>query len=186
MKLSLSKREINRQRWRERIDAWKTGNQPQKAFCEAHHLGLASFQRWHRIFKAEEAKGVTAYPAPVSFLPVRVRETVMKRTARKKLQQAKRRMKLWVRATRHLPGRAFLKALIRKLVDHYNYFGIRSNGDSVNSFFHYAIGCAFKWLNRRGGKRRSFTWVSFKVALKKLGVALPRIVERERQHATFV
>jgi len=76
MKLSLSKREINRQRWRERIDAWKTGNQPQKAFCEAHHLGLASFQRWHRIFKAEEAKGVTAYPAPVSFLPVRVRETV--------------------------------------------------------------------------------------------------------------
>jgi hypothetical protein len=76
MKPSLSKREINRQRWRERIDAWKTRNQSQKAFCKDHHLGLASFQRWHRIFKAEETEGVTAHPAPISFLPVRVRETV--------------------------------------------------------------------------------------------------------------
>ena len=73
---SLSKREINRQRWREHVNAWKTSNQSQKAFCEAHHLGLASFQRWHRIFKTEEAEGVNVHPAPVSFLPVRVRETV--------------------------------------------------------------------------------------------------------------
>ena len=73
---SLSKREINRQRWREHVNAWKTSNQSQKAFCEAHHLGLASFQRWHRIFKAEETEGVTVHPTPVSFLPVKVRETV--------------------------------------------------------------------------------------------------------------
>ena len=72
----LSKRAINRQRWRERLDAWKTSNQSQKAFCDGHHLGLASFQRWHRIFKAEDTEGVTLHPAPVSFLPVKVRETV--------------------------------------------------------------------------------------------------------------
>lgn len=107
---------------------------------------------------------------------------VMKRTARKKLQQAKRRMTLWIKANRHLPGRQFVKALNRKLVGHYNYFGLRSNEVSVNSFFHHAIGCAFKWLNRRGGKRRSFTWGRFKAALKALGVALPRTVERQRQH----
>jgi hypothetical protein len=91
---------------------------------------------------------------------------VMKRTARKKLQQAKRRMKRWIRANRHLPGRQFIKVLNRKLVDHYNYVSIRSNGDSVNSFYHYTIGCSFKWLNRRGGKKSSFTWAAFKVALK--------------------
>lgn len=111
---------------------------------------------------------------------------VMKRTARKKLQQAKRRIKLWIKANRHLPVRQFVRQLNRKLVGHYNYFGVRSNGDSVNSYYHHAIGCAFKWLNRRGGKRRSFTWASFKVALKQLGVALPRVVERKRQHAVFV
>ena len=111
---------------------------------------------------------------------------VMKRTARKKLQQAKRRLKRWIRANRHLPARQFIKEQNRKLVGHYDYFGIRSNGDSVNSFYHYAIGCAFKWLNRRGGKKSSFTWATFKVALKKLGLAMPRIVERKRQHAVFV
>jgi group II intron reverse transcriptase/maturase len=111
---------------------------------------------------------------------------VMKRTARKKLQQAKRRMKLWIKANRHLPGREFIKELNRKLVGHYNYFGIRSNEKSLASFFTHAIGCAFKWLNRRGGKRRSFNWTEFKVALKKLKVALPRIVEKRQQHVVFV
>ncbi len=110
----------------------------------------------------------------------------MKRTARKKLQQDKRRMKRCIRANRHLPGRQFIKVLNRKLVGHYNYFGIRSNHDSVNSFYHYTIGSAFKCLNRRGGKKSSFTWAAFKVALKKLGLAMPRIVERKRQHAVFV
>jgi RNA-directed DNA polymerase len=111
---------------------------------------------------------------------------VKKRTARKKVQQAKRRMKGWIRANRHLPGRQFIKVLNRKLVGHYNYFGVRSNGDSGNSFYHYAIGCAFKGLNRRGGKKSNFTWAMFKVALKKMGLAMPRIVERKRQHAVFV
>ena len=111
---------------------------------------------------------------------------VMKRTARKKLQQAKRRMKIWIRANRHLPGRSFIKELNRKLVGHYNYFGLRSNEKALGSFYNFAIACAFKWLNRRGGKRRSFNWAEFNAALKKLGVALPRIVERQRQHVAFV
>ncbi|EXJ14964.1 RNA-directed DNA polymerase (Reverse transcriptase) [Imhoffiella purpurea] len=111
---------------------------------------------------------------------------VMKRTARKKLQQAKRRMKDWIRANRHLPGRQFIQGLNRKLVGHYNYFGLRSNQQALGSFYSFSIACAFKWLNRRGGKRRSFNWGQFKEALKKLGVALPRIVEKQREHVAFV
>jgi len=111
---------------------------------------------------------------------------VMKRTARKKLRQAKKRMKQWIRANRHLPGRQFVKELNRKLVGHYNYFGIRSNEKAVGSFFSHAIECAFKWLNRRGGKRRSFNWPEFRTALKKLNVATPRIVEKQREHVVFV
>ena len=110
---------------------------------------------------------------------------VMKRTARKKLQQAKRRMSAWIKTNRHLPGRQFIKELNRKLVGHYNYFGLRSNEKALHSFYGHAIGCAFKWLNRRGGKRSSFNWGQFKAALKKLDVALPRIVERQRQHVVF-
>jgi hypothetical protein len=110
---------------------------------------------------------------------------VMKRTARKKLQQAKQRMKQWIRSHRHLPGRQFVKELNRKLVDHYNYYGMRSNEKALGSFYTHAIRCAFKWLNRRGGKRRSFNWSEFKVALDKLNVATPRIVEKQREHKVF-
>ena len=110
---------------------------------------------------------------------------VMKRTARKKLQQAKRRMKLWIRANRHLRGRQFIKALNRKLVGHYNYFGLRSNEKSLHSYYVWTVRSAFKWLNRRGGKRRSFNWAEFRMALKKLRVALPRITEKRREHVVF-
>lgn len=44
----------------------------------------------------------------------------------------------------------------------------------------------YKWLNRRGGKRCSFTWITFTKALTRLGVAKPRIREqRRREHAVF-
>ncbi len=110
---------------------------------------------------------------------------VMKRTARKKLQQAKRRIKLWIKFNRHLPGRQFIKELNRKLVGHYNYFGLRSNEKALGSFYTHVIRCAFKWLNRRGGKKSSFNWAEFKVALKRLGIAEPRVVEKQRQHVVF-
>lgn len=109
----------------------------------------------------------------------------MKRTARKKLQQLKQRMSAWIKASRHLPGRAFFDALKRKLVGHYNYFGLRSNEKALHSFYGHVIGTAFKWRNRRGGKRSSFTWGRFKQALRVLSVPLPHVVERRREHAVF-
>ena len=72
MRPSVSKREINRRRWRERISALKEGNQTQKAFCEAHHLRLASFQRWRRMFKVEDSEGLRIVTEAVRFVPVKV------------------------------------------------------------------------------------------------------------------
>ncbi|WP_006749051.1 reverse transcriptase domain-containing protein [Thioalkalivibrio paradoxus] len=110
---------------------------------------------------------------------------VMKRTARKRLQRAKQRIKEWIKGHRHLPGRRFIRELNRRLVGHYNYYGLRSNEQALHSFHQWAIGCAFKWLNRRGGKRSSFTWAQFNRALKRLGVAFPRTTERQRAHVAF-
>lgn len=69
---SLSKRQLNRQRWRERVNAWQGSGQSQKVFCQNHQLGLASFQRWCRLFKSQEK---STDPAPVAFLPVSVKQT---------------------------------------------------------------------------------------------------------------
>ena len=72
MKPSISKRAINRQRWRERISTWEKSSQTQKAFCADHHLRLASFQRWRRIFKAEDTEGSAIVTEAVRFIPAKV------------------------------------------------------------------------------------------------------------------
>jgi hypothetical protein len=110
---------------------------------------------------------------------------VMRRTARKKLQGACRRIKDWIKGNRHLKGRAFIVGLNRRLNGHYNYYGLRGNSRSLWRFYQWAIECSFKWLNRRGGKRKSFTWKAFTRALNRLGAAKPRITEKKRQHVVF-
>jgi hypothetical protein len=111
---------------------------------------------------------------------------VMRRTAPKRLQRACRRIKEWIKEHRHLPGREFIAALNRRLRGHYNYYGVIGNTEALNRFYRWATSCAFKWLNRRGGKRRSFTWEQFHVALEKLGIAKPQITEsNNQQHRVF-
>jgi hypothetical protein len=68
MSSSLSKREVNRQRWSERIQHWKRSDLTQKAFCERHQIGLASFQRWRGIFAQEEKSKAP----PATFLPINI------------------------------------------------------------------------------------------------------------------
>jgi len=106
---------------------------------------------------------------------------VMRRTARKKLQGACRRIKEWIMLHRHLPVRDFFSGLNSRLRGHYNYYGVRGNSRSLYRFFDWATACAFKWLNRRGGKRRSFTWVRFAQVLDLLQIARPRITEISRR-----
>ena len=110
---------------------------------------------------------------------------VTRRTARKKLQGACKRIKEWIKLNRHLEGRDFIAGLNRRLRGHYNYYGLRGNSRSLWRFYQWAIKCSFKWLNRRGGKRRSFTWEAFNQALKRVGVARPRIMVQQNQHKVF-
>jgi RNA-directed DNA polymerase len=106
---------------------------------------------------------------------------VMRRTARKKLQGACRRIKEWIQSSRHLLVREFFQGLNRRLRGHYNYYGVRGNSRSLYRFFEWAKQCTFKWLNRRGGKRRSFTWGRFTQLLDRVQIAKPRITEISRR-----
>ena len=108
---------------------------------------------------------------------------VMRRTARKKLQAACRRIKEWIVLYRHMPVREFFSGLSSRLQGHHNYYGVRGNSRSLYRFFEWAKACAFKWLNRRGGKRRSFTWTRFTQVLDLLQIARPRITESRRPRA---
>lgn len=110
---------------------------------------------------------------------------VMRRTARKKLQGACRRIKEWIKENRHLKGREFIEGLNRRLRGHYNYYGLKSNMNSLKSFYRWAMTCSFKWLNRRGGKHKSFTWKAFNQAIERLGVAEPAFTEKQRRHRVY-
>jgi group II intron reverse transcriptase/maturase len=106
---------------------------------------------------------------------------VMRRTARKRLQGACRRIKEWIQSSRHLLARDFFDGLNRRLRGHYNYYGVHGNSRSLYRFFDWAKQCTFKWLNRRGGKRRSFTWGRFTQLLELVQIAKPRITELSRR-----
>jgi len=106
---------------------------------------------------------------------------VMRRTARKRLQGACRRIKEWIKSSRHLLVRDFFDGLNRRLRGHYNYYAVHGNSRSLYRFFDWAKQCTFKWLNRRGGKRRSFTWARFAQLLEFVQIAKPCITEIRRR-----
>lgn len=105
---------------------------------------------------------------------------VQRRTARKRLQAACRRIKEWIQANRHLPGRMFFQRLNIRLQGHYNYYGVRGNSQSLKRFYQWAIACTFKWLNRRS-QRRSYTWAQFQRVVDRVHVAVPCITEVPRR-----
>ncbi len=109
----------------------------------------------------------------------------MQRTARKKLQGALRRIKDWIKQNRHLKGIKFITALNRRLRGHYNYYSVVGNLRSLWRFYSWAIECAFKWLNRRGGKRKSFTWKVFIKAIDRLGIVKPKLPVTIKRHRVF-
>jgi len=110
---------------------------------------------------------------------------VMQRTSRKKLQGACKRIKDWVKKNRHLKGIKFITALNRRLRGHYNYYSVVGNLRSLWRFYSWALECAFKWLNRRGGKRKSFTWKAFSRAIERLGLAKPKLPISTKRHRVF-
>jgi hypothetical protein len=55
---------------------------------------------------------------------------VKRRTSRKKLQTACRRIKEWIKTNRHLNRVAFFKGLNVRLQGHYSYYGVRGNAES--------------------------------------------------------
>jgi len=63
-------RSVNRQRWREHIEAWRDNGLSQQVYCARHELVLSSFQRWRRVFRGEAAKTIAPDMAG-RFVPVR-------------------------------------------------------------------------------------------------------------------
>jgi RNA-directed DNA polymerase len=101
---------------------------------------------------------------------------VRRKTSRKRLSAALRRVRQWCRWNRHLPIEQQQQMLSRKVLGHYGYYGITGNLRALQRFF-FEVRCGWRfWLDRsrvdvprgrpqplqptRGGLglRRSYTW----------------------------
>ncbi len=102
------------------------------------------------------------------------RPVLKRRTSRDKLRASLARFKVWFRKYSGLPKKVLFDKLNRKLLGYYRYYGIRGNGQSLNSFAFRVGQLFYKWLNRRS-QRKSYTVAGFKTMLKDFELVKPHI-----------
>jgi len=99
------------------------------------------------------------------------------KTRHARLRRAKQSIAEWCRRNRHLPVKAQHAALTRRLVGHFNYFGVNGNFRSLACLVHVTQRVWFKWLRRRSQRRR-LNWERFEVLLERFPLPRPRITVR--------
>ena len=99
------------------------------------------------------------------------------KTRHARLRRAKQSIAEWCRRNRHLPVKAQHAALTRRLVGHFNYFGVNGNFRSLACLVEVTQRVWFKWLRRRSQRRR-LNWERFEVLLERFPLPRPRITVR--------
>ncbi|NIU62795.1 MAG: group II intron reverse transcriptase/maturase [Pseudomonas stutzeri] len=99
------------------------------------------------------------------------------KTRRASLRRAIQSVAEWCRRHRHLPVQAQHAALTRRLVGHFNYFGVNGNHRHLVRLVRITTRVWYKWLRRRG-QRRPLSWQRFRGLLERYPLPEPRIVVR--------
>jgi RNA-directed DNA polymerase len=107
---------------------------------------------------------------------------VKRRTAKDRFRRALKRVALFCKEHRHDEIRQQQKALTRKLLGHYEYYGITGNFEALARFFHQVKQVWRKWLHRRSFHAR-MTWQRMGPLLRQYSLPQPRITHPVRRHA---
>jgi RNA-directed DNA polymerase len=95
-------------------------------------------------------------------------------TSKKKLRSKVAKVKQWLRYNMTKPIVQLIKELNRKLIGHYNYYGITDNTPGIKKFAYIVRRALFRHINRRRqGKPCDF--LKFERLLTKYPLAPPRI-----------
>jgi group II intron reverse transcriptase/maturase len=103
------------------------------------------------------------------------RWVVKRKTSTSRFTRALARIRQWCRQHRHWPVRAQHAALVRKVLGHYAYYGITSNGRKLGCFVHEAERIWRRWLDSRS-HRAKMTWDRFRRLLQRYPLPPPRVV----------
>src|SRR4029079_7271810 len=95
------------------------------------------------------------------------------KTRKARLRRAIQAVADWCRRHRHWSVKEQSAALARKLVGHYNYFGVNGNSRSLALLVDQARKVWYAWLGRRSQRRLS--WKRFNEILRRFPLPEPRI-----------
>ena len=96
------------------------------------------------------------------------------KTRHARLRRAIQSVTEWCRCHRHLPVAVQHAALKRRLVGHFNYFGVNGNSRGLACLVSVTARVWLKWLRRRSQRTR-LTWKRFKQLLERFPLPQPRI-----------
>jgi len=99
---------------------------------------------------------------------------VKRKTSKKKFNQKVQEYKMWIKKNRNGQLKNIMQTTNKKLIGHYNYFGITDNIQEIIRYEKCIEELLFKWLNRRSQKK-SYNWEQFKHMLKVFDLPMPTI-----------
>lgn len=100
--------------------------------------------------------------------------SVKMKTSRKKFKQKIKAMRVWLYENRDVKTKDLVKALNRKLLGHYHYYGVSYNGRMMYNYIQRTIEMLFKVLNKRSN-RRSYNWNGLNEMFKVYKIEMPKI-----------
>ncbi len=104
---------------------------------------------------------------------------VTTKTDPKKLQKKRAEFKEWIEKNRSLKLWKIMASVRRKLIGHYNYYGVIGNSKRMTKYYYWSQQNLFKWLNRRS-QRKSFNWTEFNKMLKRYNIPTPKITHGQK------
>lgn len=99
---------------------------------------------------------------------------VKRKTSRKKLKQKIKEFKIWIKENRIRPLEEIMDTTRRKLIGHYNYYGITDNSKGISQYAFEVRKQLMKWLNRRSQKK-SYNVKTFNQMLEICKLPIPKI-----------
>lgn len=99
---------------------------------------------------------------------------VKRKTSKKKFKQKLQEFKIWIKNNRDRKIKELIPTIKKKLIGHYNYYGINDNYKSLNRYLHELKRLLFKWLNRRS-QRRSYNWEQFNQLIVMIKLPKPTV-----------
>lgn len=94
---------------------------------------------------------------------------VKRKTSSKRFRKKLSEFNVWCKENRNLKLDEIMITFKKKLIGHYNYFGITDNYHMIQKYQWLMYKTLFKWLNRRS-QRKSYTWEEFLQMTKEYNI----------------